>query len=60
MAGYEISPELLNELADFGVAGVKDSSFDIMVLNDYMRKVTKRSFDVVLGTEAIFLPASVL
>ncbi len=59
-AGYAISPELLNELADLGIAGVKDSSFDIMVLNDYIRKITKRGFDVVLGTEAIFLLASVL
>lgn len=60
LAGYEVSPELLNELADLGVAGVKDSSFDIMVLNNYIRRVTKKNFDVVLGTEAMFLSASVL
>ncbi len=58
--GYGVSPDLLSELADLGIAGVKDSSFDIIVLNDYIRKIEKKEFDVVLGTEAMFLPASVL
>lgn len=58
--GYGVSVELLNKLADIGVSGVKDSSFDIMVLNNYIRKIEKKDFDVVLGTEAMFLPASVL
>ncbi|MBA7596721.1 putative 2-dehydro-3-deoxy-D-pentonate aldolase YjhH [subsurface metagenome] len=58
--GYAVSPELLNELANIGIRGVKYSSFDIMVLNDYIRKVKKENFDVVLGTEAMFLPSSVL
>ena len=43
-AGYGVSPELVNELADLGIAGVKDSSFDIMVLNDYIRKIDKKRF----------------
>ena len=55
-----ISPDFLIKLADIGLSGVKDSSFDIMVLNDFMRKVKKENFDFVLGTEAMFLPASVL
>ena len=58
--GYAVSPDFVNKLADIGLSGVKDSSFDIMVLNDFMRKVKKENFDFVLGTEAMFLPASVL
>jgi len=58
--GYAISTELLNRLAEIGVIGVKDSSFSIMILSDFLRKVKKSGFDVVLGTEALFLPASVL
>jgi len=58
--GYAVSADLLNKLADIGISGVKDSSFDIIVLNDYIRKIRKSGFDVVLGTEAMFLPASLL
>lgn len=58
--GYGVSANLLKRLADEGVYGVKDSSFDIMVLSDYKRKVDKEGFDVVIGTEALFLPASSL
>lgn len=60
--GYGVTSDLLGKLADVGIYGVKDSSFDIIVLNDYIRKIKieKKDFDVVLGTEAMFLPASVL
>lgn len=58
--GYGVSVNLLKRLADEGVYGVKDSSFDIMVLSDYKRKVNKEGFDVVMGTEALFLPAASL
>lgn len=58
--GVAIDTAMLKRLADIGVAGVKDSSFDIMVLADYISKVKNDSFDVVLGTEAMFLPGHVL
>ncbi len=58
--GYAVSVGLLKRLADIGVHGVKDSSFDLMVLSDFKRKVEKEGFDVVLGTEALFVPASSL
>ncbi|MBA7534528.1 N-acetylneuraminate lyase [subsurface metagenome] len=58
--GINISVEMLQELAELGISGVKDSSFDIMLLADFMRKIKKEDFDVVLGTEAMFLPASAL
>lgn len=56
--GINITVEMLQELADLGISGVKDSSFDIMLLADFARKIRKEDFDVVLGTEAMFLPAS--
>ncbi|HEY8542172.1 MAG TPA: dihydrodipicolinate synthase family protein [Pseudothermotoga sp.] len=57
--GYGISPELLKNLETVGVKGVKDSSFDILVLEDYKRTCSK-DFDVVLGTEAMFMIAHFL
>ncbi|GAB4319399.1 dihydrodipicolinate synthase family protein [Pseudothermotoga elfii] len=57
--GYGISSELLKNLEAVGVKGVKDSSFDILVLEDYKRTCSK-NFDVVLGTEAMFMIAHFL
>jgi dihydrodipicolinate synthase/N-acetylneuraminate lyase len=58
--GVAMDVPLLQELAELGVAGVKDSSFDIMVLANFVRKIKKPDFDVVLGTEAMFLYAATL
>lgn len=58
--GTEIEIDFLNELSQLGAAGVKDSSFDIMVLDEFIRKKEEDDFDVVLGTEAMFLPANSL
>jgi dihydrodipicolinate synthase/N-acetylneuraminate lyase len=58
--GYGVSPELLRKLAGLGVRGVKDSSFDILVLAGFLRKLRDLDFDVVLGTEAMFTAASAL
>ena len=58
--GYGISSELMSKIADVGVQGVKDSSFDMMVFAEFQRKLGNRGFDIVMGTEALFLLASVL
>jgi dihydrodipicolinate synthase/N-acetylneuraminate lyase len=58
--GVAIDVPLLQELADLGVAGIKDSSFDIMTLANFKRKIRKPDFDVVLGTEAMFLYAATI
>jgi dihydrodipicolinate synthase/N-acetylneuraminate lyase len=58
--GTAVDVSLLQELADLGVAGVKDSSFDIMTLANFARQITKPDFDVVLGTEAMFLYAATI
>jgi len=58
--GYAISPDLLRKLVGLGVRGIKDSSFDIMVLANFLRKTRDLPCDVVLGTEAMFTAAAAL
>jgi dihydrodipicolinate synthase/N-acetylneuraminate lyase len=58
--GVALDVPLVQELADLGVAGIKDSSFDIMVLANFVRQITQPGFDVVLGTEAMFLYAATI
>jgi N-acetylneuraminate lyase/4-hydroxy-tetrahydrodipicolinate synthase len=55
--GYGISAPLLGRLAEMGVAGVKDSSFDIRVLIQYMNAVNKADFQFIIGTAPIFFAA---
>ncbi|MBC7189118.1 dihydrodipicolinate synthase family protein, partial [Candidatus Aerophobetes bacterium] len=57
--GYGVSSALVLKLAEVGVKGIKDSSFDILVLENFLRNLPE-DFDVVPGTEAIWLPASSL
>jgi len=58
--GVAMDVPLVQELADLGVAGIKDSSFDIMLLANFVRKIRPPEFDVVLGTEAMFLYAATI
>lgn len=55
--GNTLSPNLINRLANAGLHGVKDSTFDIGKTYQVMRKVEKPGFDVVIGSESLFLPA---
>jgi dihydrodipicolinate synthase/N-acetylneuraminate lyase len=58
ISGNPIKPEVLKKLADYGLRGVKDSSFDLV--NFYMYKMAVEDypdFNVIVGTEAIFLGA---
>jgi len=57
--GNPVSIDLINRLAEVGLAGVKDSTFDISKTYMVMRKVKKEGFDVVIGSESLFLPAYV-
>lgn len=57
--GYNINDQLILKLINIGVKGIKDSSFDIMMFTNYLRK-TPEDFDVVLGTEAMWLSAVAL
>lgn len=55
--GVSVTSSMLAKLADLGVDGVKDSSFDIIVFWSQMWAVTKPEFIPVIGTEALILPA---
>lgn len=57
--GYGLSASDLAKLAERGLFGVKDSSFDLMWY-DQARRSMPPEFDMVMGTEGLFLPATVL
>jgi len=57
--GYGLSIDDVGALQERGLFGIKDSSFDIM-WHDSVRRAMPDTFDLVMGTEAMFLPASVL
>ncbi len=56
-SGNPVSPALIDRLAEIGLNGVKDSTFDISKTYAVMRKVRKKDFDVVIGSESLLLPA---
>ena len=56
-SGNPVSVELINRLAQIGLQGVKDSTFDIGKTYMVMRKVQKKGFDVVIGSESLLLAA---
>jgi dihydrodipicolinate synthase/N-acetylneuraminate lyase len=58
--GYPMSVKLIERLRDIGVHGIKDATFDIMTHANYHRLLGVKGFDVVLGTEAMWLAARVL
>lgn len=48
-----IAPDTLRVLADEGLAGVKDSDFDIVTFYNFINAVKKPGFKFIVGTEAI-------
>jgi dihydrodipicolinate synthase/N-acetylneuraminate lyase len=58
--GYEISLDTMCKLKGIGVHGIKDSTFNIQTLSSYISELSGEDFDVVLGSEALWLPARVL
>jgi 4-hydroxy-tetrahydrodipicolinate synthase len=57
LSGNPISPDMLAQLADEGLAGVKDSAFDLVNFYLYLLKVKQPDFTFIIGTEAIAAPA---
>jgi dihydrodipicolinate synthase/N-acetylneuraminate lyase len=55
--GYPMSLNVLKRLKALGVKGVKDATFDILTHATYHRVLKDENFDVVLGTEAMWLSA---
>jgi dihydrodipicolinate synthase/N-acetylneuraminate lyase len=58
--GYPMSLNLLKRLKMLGVSGIKDATFDILAHATYHRVLKDENFDVVLGTEAMWLSARTL
>lgn len=58
--GYEISIDTVLKLKEKGLAGVKDATFDILKYAKYERLLKDDSFDLGLGTEAMWLSARAL
>lgn len=58
--GYPMELSLLKRLKGNGISGIKDATFDIIQHANYMRLLKDDEFDVALGTEAMWLSASVL
>lgn len=59
MGNNTITPKILAILADRGLKGIKDSSFDILTFYAFMRAVRRPDFDFIIGTEALLVPAVV-
>jgi N-acetylneuraminate lyase/4-hydroxy-tetrahydrodipicolinate synthase len=55
--GYGIAPDLLAELAEMGLAGVKDSSLDLVYFTRAMNAVKKPDFVWISGTVPLMFPA---
>lgn len=48
-----VDPDTLRTLADEGLAGVKDSAFDVVSFYNFLNAVKKPGFKFIVGTEAI-------
>lgn len=59
-SGYEISLGVIKRLMEEGLHGIKDATFDIQKFATYERELGREGFDVVLGTESMWLPARAL
>jgi 4-hydroxy-tetrahydrodipicolinate synthase len=53
------TPEILNQLAEMGLAGLKDSSASIGFFYDCIAKVDKKDFTFLIGSQTVLLPALV-
>jgi dihydrodipicolinate synthase/N-acetylneuraminate lyase len=58
--GYPMGLNLLKKLKALGVNGIKDATFDILAHATYSRVLKDENFDIVLGTEAMWLSARAL
>lgn len=60
VVGYEITVDLLVDLADMGLAGIKDSSLNLVFLQLAMNAVKKADFIWITGNPPIMFPAIML
>ena len=55
--GYAIETSTISDLKKLGLRGLKDATFDILLHATYRRLLADDDFDVVLGTESMWLSA---
>lgn len=60
VVGYEISVDLLAQLAGIGIAGIKDSSMNLVYLQKAMHAISRSDFIWVSGNPPIMLAAFML
>lgn len=53
LSNNTLDPDLVRTLADEGLAGLKDSSFDLITFYQYLHRVNDPGFIHIIGTEAI-------
>lgn len=60
-SGFTITPSILSKMADFGVTGIKDSSFSIIDFAHFILELkNRRGFTFMVGSEALLLPAMMM
>jgi dihydrodipicolinate synthase/N-acetylneuraminate lyase len=59
-SGYEIPLTTMKKLKQLGIHGIKDATFNILTFANYMRELADETFDIALGTEAMWLSARAL
>jgi 4-hydroxy-tetrahydrodipicolinate synthase len=56
--GFTITPTILAEMADFGVQGIKDSSFSLVDFMSFIIELgNRKDFTFMVGTEMLLFPA---
>lgn len=58
--GYSTSLRVMKILKEIGLSGIKDATFDILTYAVYARELMDDSFDILLGTEAMWVSAHAL
>lgn len=52
LSNSPLSPQVINTLADEGLYGIKDSSFDLITFCNFLNNVDRDDFHFIIGTEA--------
>lgn len=52
LSNNPLSPQLINILADEGLFGIKDSSFDLITFCNFINNIQSNNFTFIVGTEA--------
>ncbi|NMC78833.1 MAG: dihydrodipicolinate synthase family protein [Chloroflexi bacterium] len=57
LSNNPLTAKIIKTLADEGLAGLKDSAFDLVTFYEFLYTVTNPNFTHIVGTEAIAAPA---